>query len=274
VGHILWQEEGTVLFSFCWASRAQPFSGLIPMGLMSILCLYFWDCPNLEGQVPVCIFPRNKVAQSYLQALWSRSYFTTDGQTVRMSWFRAHSGTCEQILLPFGRFLSESCYPVSMGRPLWREDGSAEPVTRLAQPGGPVSRISIPQKQRGPVILPGNRFPLRDSQGYGASILNRLHTRRALCHYEPFVHNSEADQIENIVRPTLLTARILATGTAPLLYVLGVEQQETPPMPTHYYRNATCHLATGVHHGIMISALGRHVTVYITEELAAFTLHQ
>jgi hypothetical protein len=40
---------------------------------------------------------------------WSRSYFMTDSQSVCMSWCRAHSGTCDHILLPVGRFLSESC---------------------------------------------------------------------------------------------------------------------------------------------------------------------
>jgi hypothetical protein len=35
------------------------------------------------------------------------------------------SGTCDQILLPVGMFLSEICGLVSLGRPLWREDGSA-----------------------------------------------------------------------------------------------------------------------------------------------------
>jgi hypothetical protein len=47
-------------------------------------CL-IWDSPNLEGQVPVFISPRNRVAQLYPSALGlggtSRSYFTTDGQS-------------------------------------------------------------------------------------------------------------------------------------------------------------------------------------------------
>jgi hypothetical protein len=32
-------------------------------------CLYFLDSPNLEGQVPVFISPKNRVAQLYSQAL-------------------------------------------------------------------------------------------------------------------------------------------------------------------------------------------------------------
>jgi hypothetical protein len=62
VGCPFWREVGSVVLSFSWASPAQPFSGLIPTGLMSILyCPYFWDSPNLEGQVPVFISPRNRV---------------------------------------------------------------------------------------------------------------------------------------------------------------------------------------------------------------------
>jgi hypothetical protein len=67
----LWREDGSVVFSFCRASPAQYFLDLSPTGLMSIFyCLYFLYSPNLEGQVPVCISPRNRVAQ-----LYSRAYF-------------------------------------------------------------------------------------------------------------------------------------------------------------------------------------------------------
>jgi hypothetical protein len=91
-----------------------------------------------------------------------------------MSWCRAHSGTCDQILLPVGRLLSES-YVVSVGRPLWWQDGSAvcSAITqwsesrrtrnhtllshlRPPQLGGPGSRIYIPQEQGGPFIPPGS----------------------------------------------------------------------------------------------------------------------
>jgi hypothetical protein len=94
-----------------------------------------------------------------------------------MSWCRAHSGTCDQILLPVGMLLSESCGLVSVGLPLWQEDGSAicSAITqwseslrthnhtllshlRLSQPGGPGSHIYIPQEQGGPVKPPGIGF--------------------------------------------------------------------------------------------------------------------
>jgi hypothetical protein len=70
VGRPLWREVVSVVFSFCRASPAQPFSDLSPPGFMCIFyCLYFWDSPNLEGQVPVLISPRYRVAELYPRAL-------------------------------------------------------------------------------------------------------------------------------------------------------------------------------------------------------------
>jgi hypothetical protein len=120
---------------------------------------------------------RNHTLLSYLrlpQPGGGGGYFTTDGQSASMYWCRAHSLTCDQILLPVGMLLSEICGLVSVGRPLWREDGSVicSVITqwseslrtrnhtllsylRLPQPGGPGSLIYIPQEQGGPVIPPG-----------------------------------------------------------------------------------------------------------------------
>jgi hypothetical protein len=50
---------------------------------------------------------------------------------------------------------------------------------RLPQPGGPGTRIYIPQEQGGPVIPPDTGFQFvasYDSQGCGGGILTRLHT--------------------------------------------------------------------------------------------------
>jgi hypothetical protein len=101
-------------------------------------------------------------------------------QSVSMSWFRAHSRTCDQILLPAGRLLSEIFCLVSVGPPFWREDGSSvcSAITqwsysrrtrnhtslshlRFRQPGRPGPRIYIPQGQGGTVLTPGTGFPLR-----------------------------------------------------------------------------------------------------------------
>jgi hypothetical protein len=73
VGRPLWREVGSVLFSFCRSSPTQPFSDLSPTGLMRIVyCLYFLDSPNQEGEVPVFISPRNRVAQLYPRAFGLR----------------------------------------------------------------------------------------------------------------------------------------------------------------------------------------------------------
>jgi hypothetical protein len=81
-------------------------------------------------------------------------------------------GTCDQILLPSGTLVSEICGRVSLGRFLWRENGSAirsvitqwsESRTtcnhtllshlRLSEPGGLGSRIYISQEHGGPLAL-------------------------------------------------------------------------------------------------------------------------
>jgi hypothetical protein len=90
--------------------------------------------------------------------------------------------------------LPEICGLVSIGRPLWREDGSAicSVITqwseslrtrnhtllshlRLPQPRGTGSRIYIPQEQGGPVIPPqalGSLYVASyDSQSYGGGIV-------------------------------------------------------------------------------------------------------
>jgi hypothetical protein len=99
----------------------------------------------------------------------SRSYFTTDSQSV--SQYVLVSSTLVGLATRY-YFLSECCCGV-LGRPLWREDGSAinqwsESLRirnhtlrfhlRLPQPGGPGSCIYIPQEQGRPVIPPLRRL--------------------------------------------------------------------------------------------------------------------
>jgi hypothetical protein len=62
-----------------------------------ILLSHIRDSPNLQGQVPLLISPRDRVTQLYLKALgslvWgynsSQSYVTTDGQSAGLSWCQA-----------------------------------------------------------------------------------------------------------------------------------------------------------------------------------------
>jgi hypothetical protein len=71
--HVPRWEDGSVIYSCCWSSPAQLFTGPSPSPHDHILLSQIWDAPNLEGQVPVFISPRNKVAQLHLQALGSLS---------------------------------------------------------------------------------------------------------------------------------------------------------------------------------------------------------
>jgi hypothetical protein len=63
-GPPLWREVWSVVYSWCWVSPEQSFSGLSPAGLMTIFyCLNIWDSANLKGQVSVFISPWNRVVQ-------------------------------------------------------------------------------------------------------------------------------------------------------------------------------------------------------------------
>jgi hypothetical protein len=77
----LWREDGSVIYCCCWASPAQYLLGLSPMRLKTIFYSpNFWDSPNVEGQVPVFISPRNRVAQLYPRALGSLFIASYDSQ--------------------------------------------------------------------------------------------------------------------------------------------------------------------------------------------------
>jgi hypothetical protein len=60
-----------LLYNCFWALPEQSLLGRSPAELTAIFCCLIWDSPNLEGQVPVFISPRNRVAQLYPQALGS-----------------------------------------------------------------------------------------------------------------------------------------------------------------------------------------------------------
>jgi hypothetical protein len=69
VGLLLWWEDGSVIYSYnCfWAFPEQSLSGPSSAELATIFYCLIWDSSNLEGQVPLPIFPRNKVAQLYVR---------------------------------------------------------------------------------------------------------------------------------------------------------------------------------------------------------------
>jgi hypothetical protein len=65
----LWREDGYVIYCSCLISPTQSVSG----------CR---DSPSMEGQIPVFISLRDKVAQLYPQALGSLSVSSHDSQGV------------------------------------------------------------------------------------------------------------------------------------------------------------------------------------------------
>jgi hypothetical protein len=121
-----------------------------------------------------------------------RSYFTTDGQSVIMSWYQAPLWNLRPHIITVGMFLSEICGLVSVGRFLW-QDGSVicSVITqwseslktrnhtllshlRLPQPGGSGSHIYTPQEQVSQLYLLalGSVYIISyDSQGYCGGIL-------------------------------------------------------------------------------------------------------
>jgi hypothetical protein len=78
----LWGEDGSVINSYnCfWALPEQSLWGTNPAKLTTIFHCLIRDSANLEGQVPVFISPRVRVAQLYPPALGSLSVASYDSQ--------------------------------------------------------------------------------------------------------------------------------------------------------------------------------------------------
>jgi hypothetical protein len=85
VGHPLWREDGSVIYSynFFWVLPEQSLSGPIPQNSRPYFIISFETPPNLEGQIPVFISPRKWVAQLYPRALGSLSVASYDSQGLR-----------------------------------------------------------------------------------------------------------------------------------------------------------------------------------------------
>jgi hypothetical protein len=70
----LWWEDESVVYSYScfWALLAQSLLGSSPTELLTvILSLSYETPPNLEGQAPIFVSPRNRVVQLYPQTLVS-----------------------------------------------------------------------------------------------------------------------------------------------------------------------------------------------------------
>jgi hypothetical protein len=78
--------------------------------------------PNSDGHIQIYTYMHTKRSGK------SKSHY--NWQSVSMSRYQAHLGTCDQILLSVRRLFSEICCLVSVGRPLWWE---VRPVICLSQ---------------------------------------------------------------------------------------------------------------------------------------------
>jgi hypothetical protein len=72
-----------LLLNCFWALPEQSHLSRRPTELTAISYCLLWDSPNLEGQVPIFISPRNRVAQLYPRALGSLSVASYDLQGLR-----------------------------------------------------------------------------------------------------------------------------------------------------------------------------------------------
>jgi hypothetical protein len=121
------------------------------------------DSPNLEGQVPVFISPRNRVARLYPQALGS--LFVSSDERMGLSFTiaagpRQHSHS--QVWVPRNSLAHFTVSDLRLPQP-----GGYVPV--FIFPGNRVARL-YPQ-------VSGSLFVASyNSQGYGGAIRPRLHT--------------------------------------------------------------------------------------------------
>jgi hypothetical protein len=124
VGRPLWREDGSVEVEITLRLTIGQYVS-VSCTLVGLATIYYFlsECCCLKFAV-LYLWGALSDERSCLQFAVSGCYFTTDGQSVCIG-IEHPCGTCDQILLPIGMLLSEICGLVSVGHPLWREDGSA-----------------------------------------------------------------------------------------------------------------------------------------------------
>jgi hypothetical protein len=137
-GRPLWREDGSAICSVItqWSKSLRTSNHI----LLSHLRLLQPRRPGSRIYIPQeqggpVIPPR---ALGYLYVVFcdlpltsqSQSHFTTDGQSVIMSRYRAHSGTCDQILLSVRRLFPEICCLVFFWGALSDEVTSVIPLSQ------------------------------------------------------------------------------------------------------------------------------------------------
>jgi hypothetical protein len=169
---------------------------------VTIFYCLIWDCPNLEGEVPIFIAPRNRLAQLYplaLGSLFVASYVSQGYGGGILT--RLHTETLQswvELSLSYGRwspdqfvlvsgsplgpmtrfypypFFSDNCFVVFLvGRPLWWEDGSVT-YSAIADWSGNWGPLTIHYHLIWDWVPSSS--PLTTLRDYGGGILTRLHT--------------------------------------------------------------------------------------------------
>jgi hypothetical protein len=101
-----------LLYNCFWALPEQSLLDRSPSELTTIFYCLIWDSPNLEGQVPVFISPRNRMVQLYPRALGSLlSPLTTRRATVELwllyslprHWMKVIGKLDAPVTLPLGK---------------------------------------------------------------------------------------------------------------------------------------------------------------------------
>jgi hypothetical protein len=98
-----------VVFSCCWVSPAQSFSGLSPAGLVNTCyCLRSWGCYPAKVKVTLRLTVGRSVCQSANQSACpspSQNYITTGGQSASLSWCQAPIWDPRPIFLLLSLFI-------------------------------------------------------------------------------------------------------------------------------------------------------------------------
>jgi hypothetical protein len=164
VGHPLWREDGSVFFMCCWPLPAQVFLRSESLGTHDrILLSQIWDFPfrrllRLAGSRWRYSTPP---PHGFLNCwVWVWVYVTTDGQSDSLSWYKAPiRGLRPEFFFPFGiRNTSDSYVLYSVGRPLWREDGSVFCMCRWTLPAKSFS-VVVPWDFRSYFTVSDLRLP-------------------------------------------------------------------------------------------------------------------
>jgi hypothetical protein len=129
MGHPLWREVVSVVYSRCWVSPAQSFSGSSPAGFMTIVCSLKFEIPPTWSIRFLYLFPPGTGPRHWVDQInkssQNQSFITTDGQSTTLSWCQAAMWDTQRSFFFFHlKLCLDSCEFLIMGRPLWREDES------------------------------------------------------------------------------------------------------------------------------------------------------